>query len=71
MLVAEWGRTPRALVRTTLGAEPHVAAKVVGMILNKTDMKRLPRYGAFGSSEQYLGSYSSYYGEPSEKGARA
>ena len=63
VLVAEWGATPRALVRATLQAEPQIAAKVLGIILNKTDMKKLARYGSFGGSEQYLDRYSSYYVE--------
>ena len=63
VLVAEWGGTPRALVRATLQAEPQVAAKVLGIILNKTDMKRLARYGSFGGSEQYLDRYTAYYVE--------
>ena len=63
VLVAEWGATPRALVRATLNAEPQIAAKVLGIILNKTDLKKLARYGAFGGSEQYLDRYSSYYVE--------
>jgi succinoglycan biosynthesis transport protein ExoP len=61
VLVTEWGSTPRALVRTTLNAEPQLAAKMLGIILNKTDMKKLPRYGGFGSSEQYFEHYSAYY----------
>ena len=63
VLVAEWGGTPRALVRATLQAEPQVAAKVLGIILNKTDMKKLARYGSFGGSEQYLDRYTAYYVE--------
>jgi succinoglycan biosynthesis transport protein ExoP len=63
VMVAEWGATPRALVRATLQAEPQVAAKTLGIILNKTDMKKLARYGSFGGSEQYLDRYSSYYVE--------
>jgi succinoglycan biosynthesis transport protein ExoP len=61
VLVSEWGATPRALVRNALQAEPQIAAKVLGIILNNTDMKKLARYGAFGSSEQYFDRYSSYY----------
>ncbi|WP_237684014.1 polysaccharide biosynthesis tyrosine autokinase [Pseudaminobacter soli (ex Zhang et al. 2022)] len=61
VMVAEWGGTPRALVRATLQAEPQIAAKVLGIILNKTDMKKLARYGSFGGSEQYLDRYSAYY----------
>lgn len=63
VLVCEWGATPRALVRATLQAEPHIAGKTLGVILNKTDMKKLSRYGAFGGSEQYLDRYASYYVE--------
>ena len=69
VLVAEWGVTPRTLVRSALNAEPAVAAKVLGLVLNKTDMKQLARYGAFGSAEQYLDRYASYYvDKPEAKG---
>lgn len=66
VLVAEWGATPRALVRSALAAEPRIAAKVLGLVLNKTDVKQLPRYGLFGSAEQYLDRYASYYVEPAQ-----
>lgn len=61
VLVAEWGVTPRALVRSALQAEPQIAAKTLGIVLNKTDIKKLPRYGSFGGAEQYLDRYTSYY----------
>lgn len=70
VMVTEWGATPRALVRTTLNEEPQIAEKVLGLILNKTDMKKLARYGSFGGSEQYLDRYSPYYTNPVE-GAKA
>jgi succinoglycan biosynthesis transport protein ExoP len=66
VLVAEWGATPRALVRAALQAEPVIAAKTLGLVLNKTDVKQLPRYGLFGSAEQYLDRYSSYYVEQAQ-----
>ena len=65
LLVTEWGSTPRNLVRSLLQAEPQVAGKVLGVLLNKTDMKLLSRYGAYGSSEHYLHAYSGYYVESS------
>ena len=71
MLVAEWGATPRALVRSTLQAEPRIAAKTLGLVLNKTDIKKLPRYGLFGGAEQYLDRYTSYYVEPAAPTPRA
>ncbi len=61
VLVAEWGATPRMLVRSALQADPQIAAKTLGLVLNKTDIKQLPRYGLFGSAEQYLDRYTSYY----------
>jgi succinoglycan biosynthesis transport protein ExoP len=66
VLVTEWGATPRNLVRTALQTEPRIAEKVLGAILNKTDMKALGRYGGYGSSERYLDRYSPYYTEPGE-----
>ena len=63
VLVAEWGATPRALVRSALQAEPQIAAKTLGLVLNKTDFKKLPRYGLFGGAEQYFDRYASYYVE--------
>lgn len=66
VLVVEWGATPRALVRSALQAEPQIAAKTLGLVLNKTDVKQLPRYGLFGSAEQYLDRYSSYYVEQTQ-----
>lgn len=71
VLVTEWGVTPRALARATLEAEPQLASKLIGVILNKTDMKLLARYGGFGSTEQYLDRYMSYYSEPTEPKGRA
>jgi succinoglycan biosynthesis transport protein ExoP len=66
VLVAEWGATPRNLVRTALQNEPQIAAKVLGVVLNKTDTKRLGRYGTYGAAEHYLDKYSSYYREPAD-----
>lgn len=61
VVVAEWGRTPRALVRSQLEAEPEVSAKMLGVVLNKVNLKKLARYGAIGSSEKFLDRYASYY----------
>lgn len=61
VLVAEWGATPRPLVRSILAAEPQIAMKTLGLVLNKVDLKRLPKYGVYGGSEQFLDRYSSYY----------
>ena len=60
-VVAEWGVTPRALVRSTLKTETGIAHKVLGVILNKTDMRLLRRYGSQGASDRYIQRYASYY----------
>ena len=71
LVVVEWGRTPRALVRSVLGSEPAVAERVLGVVLNKVNMKALSRYGGFGSSEKYVGQYASYYLDDKDKPAKA
>ncbi|WP_157019512.1 polysaccharide biosynthesis tyrosine autokinase [Mesorhizobium xinjiangense] len=70
VLVAEWGQTPRALVRSSLQDEPQIAAKLLGVMLNKTDMKKLTRYGVPGGFEQYLDRYSGYYTETVDLNAK-
>ncbi|ESY18862.1 polysaccharide biosynthesis tyrosine autokinase [Mesorhizobium sp. LNJC394B00] len=70
VLVAEWGRTPRAMVRSLLEQEPYVASKVVGAVLNKVDLKKLPKYGSLGGSEKFFDRYSTYYLEKSDVRAK-
>ncbi|WP_420961573.1 polysaccharide biosynthesis tyrosine autokinase [Brucella sp. IR073] len=61
LMVAEWGVTPRALVKSTLQAEGHIQPKVLGLILNKTDMRGLAKYSSYGSSEYFMERYANYY----------
>jgi succinoglycan biosynthesis transport protein ExoP len=63
VFVVEWGKTPSALVRDLLNAENRIEAKVLGVILNKTDMAALPRYSDFGAAEKYRQLYDQYYTE--------
>jgi succinoglycan biosynthesis transport protein ExoP len=42
--VVEWGTTPRATVRSKLGADPAVSKKCLGIILNKADMEKMKFY---------------------------
>ncbi|TPK89204.1 polysaccharide biosynthesis tyrosine autokinase [Mesorhizobium sp. B2-4-17] len=71
VLVTEWGRTPRAMVRSMLESEPYVANKIVGMVLNKVDLKKLAKYGSFGASEKFFDKYSTYYLDKSEVRSKA
>jgi polysaccharide biosynthesis transport protein len=68
VLVVEWGRTPRALVRTVFASEQTIAGKVLGVVLNKVSLKSLPKYGSFGGSEQFLTKYAEYYHGATETG---
>jgi succinoglycan biosynthesis transport protein ExoP len=61
VVVVEWGRTPRALVRSLLVPEPSLSRKILGVVLNKVRLSSLPKYGSFGGSEQFLKEYSNYY----------
>ncbi|QRM57341.1 polysaccharide biosynthesis tyrosine autokinase [Sinorhizobium sp. BG8] len=61
IFVVEWGKTPSRLVRELLEAEPQISSKILGVVLNKTDMTELARYGDFGGSEKYRNHFDKYY----------
>jgi polysaccharide biosynthesis transport protein len=61
--VVEWGKTPTKLVADLLDAEPQISNKIVGVLLNKTDMQELGRYSDFGGSEKFRKQYNKYYVE--------
>ncbi|MEO8884269.1 MAG: polysaccharide biosynthesis tyrosine autokinase, partial [Devosia sp.] len=61
VLVVQWGSTSRQFLQSTLNAEPRIAEKCVGTILNKADIKKLQLYRTPGSSEAYMAEYSSYF----------
>jgi succinoglycan biosynthesis transport protein ExoP len=57
LLIAEWGRTPRGLLKSFFGTDDSYARKIAGVVLNKTRMSELPKYAAWGSAERYFGAY--------------
>ncbi|MCF3640755.1 chain-length determining protein, partial [Rhizobium sp. TRM95111] len=61
LFVVEWGRTPAPMVRDILESDGRISAKVLGVILNKTDMAALSRYSDFGAAEKYRHHYAKYY----------
>ncbi|WP_062228071.1 polysaccharide biosynthesis tyrosine autokinase [Aureimonas frigidaquae] len=63
VMVAEWGKTPRDLVRSALEGQREINSKVLGLLLAKTDMKRLALYGTPDGPEQYAQRYRAYYTE--------
>ncbi|MBU6461126.1 MAG: polysaccharide biosynthesis tyrosine autokinase [Bradyrhizobium sp.] len=57
--VIEWGRTQRNLVQAQLSAFPELQDRLLGVVLNKADVRVLGRY------ETYYGKqdYKNYYGQ--------
>lgn len=70
LMVIEWGKTPYRLVRDVLHSDPQFNAKILGVVLNKTDMDELGKYSDFGAAEKYRKNYESYYIEEPLRGAR-
>jgi polysaccharide biosynthesis transport protein len=61
IFVVEWGETARRVVRSTLAANPQIAEKCLGVVLNKVDSEKMKLYRDFGSDEYYTSRYQSYY----------
>jgi succinoglycan biosynthesis transport protein ExoP len=61
VLVLEWGRTSRRLVRATLEADRQIREKCVGAVFNKVNLRKLKLYEAYGSKAYYSGEYTDYY----------
>lgn len=61
VLVAEWGTTPKQLLRATLGNEPAMTDKLLGVVLNKVDMEALKNYVPWASSETFYQEYGDYF----------
>lgn len=53
VLVTEWGRTPRRLVRSMFEREPELADHIIGVVLNKVDLGTLPRFTDAGGLERF------------------
>ncbi|MCB5204882.1 polysaccharide biosynthesis tyrosine autokinase [Neorhizobium sp. T786] len=61
VFVAKWGVTPVKTVQNVLDSDPQIASKVIGVILNDTEMSRLSRYADAGAPEQFREQYMAYY----------
>jgi succinoglycan biosynthesis transport protein ExoP len=58
LYVVEWGKTSRHLVERQLEAAPELRERLLGVILNKTNVKLFERYESLGYyHKQYYGSY--------------
>ncbi len=63
LLVVEWGRTARKVVRGAVQRDTELFQKCAGVVLNKVDMKKMHLYRSYGSNEYYFNRYASYYHE--------
>jgi polysaccharide biosynthesis transport protein len=61
LLVVEWGKTARGLVKRTVQHNPAIAERCAGVILNKVDAQKMKFYRQSDSSEFYHGRYASYF----------
>ena len=61
IFVAEWGRTPRAIVKNLLGSDQALYEKCVGVLFNKVNFSRINLYESYGSRDYYYGKYGKYY----------
>jgi polysaccharide biosynthesis transport protein len=60
LLVAEWGATPRAMLRKATEGDPALAERLMGVVLNRVDIDGLDDYADRASVEAYLGDYAEY-----------
>jgi succinoglycan biosynthesis transport protein ExoP len=60
IMVGEWGKTKKGLLRKTILNEPNLADKLLGVVLSKVDMTKLPKYLNDTNIESYYGQYSDY-----------
>lgn len=70
LLVVTWGKTPRSLVKALVAEDPLLYDRCFGVILNKTNKKRMRLYQNEDFKGYYYGSYGSYYVEGSGRKAR-
>jgi polysaccharide biosynthesis transport protein len=61
VLVVEWGRTKIDVAKHALHTAPNVYENLVGVVLNKTDIKAMARYDVYGS-DYYSDSHYAHYG---------
>jgi succinoglycan biosynthesis transport protein ExoP len=61
LFIVEWGRTDKNLISRELKAAPELSDKILGMVLNKVNMKALSRFES-GYSKGYYGHYYGRYG---------
>ncbi len=60
IFAVNWQKTPKAAIKAALARLPHDLVNVVGIVLNKVDMRRRAQFGHH-DAEYYYSQYSEYY----------
>jgi len=58
--IVEWGRTKKDIVEHVLGAAPEIRERILGTILNKSDLSTMARYEGHASRYLYRKDYANY-----------
>jgi succinoglycan biosynthesis transport protein ExoP len=58
--VVEWGRTKRDIVRDAIVQAPEIHERLLGVIMNKANMRVMSRYEGYASRHSYRKQYSRY-----------
>jgi polysaccharide biosynthesis transport protein len=61
VLVVEWRRTARKVVRSILSNESEIYRKCLGVVLNKVNVSELKRFETYGSKYFYYNEYANSY----------
>ncbi len=64
ILVTEWGKTPRRLVKSVIEREPQIAEDIIGVVLNRVQIEKLQRYSNPGDTERFVAQYPEYLRAP-------
>jgi polysaccharide biosynthesis transport protein len=64
IFVVAWGATSRGAIRAALAKEHVIRNKLIGVVLNKVDMKKLQVYEHFDSENYYYKRFENYYKHP-------
>jgi polysaccharide biosynthesis transport protein len=64
IFVVAWGATSRGPIRAALAKEHVIRNKLIGVVLNKVDMKKLQVYEHFDSENYYYKRFENYYKHP-------
>ncbi|HEY8032649.1 MAG TPA: AAA family ATPase [Methylocella sp.] len=58
--IVEWGKTNKDIARRLLGETPEIHDRLLGVILNRADMRKMAHYEGYSSSYNYRKYYGSY-----------